>query len=96
MAYDPDFELPEELDPVHKAQLQEQYDTEIALSMTEAYRVIHDMGVEKWANRMSFGNEKKIRILENMVKWYADPEREEYEIADELNKGLLKLKKSCQ
>jgi len=87
-----DFELPEELDPVEKAKLQEQYETELAASMTAALDMIHDMGgIDTWLRTVNFDSDKKKRILTNMMEWYAHPDREQYEVAAELRDGLQKL-----
>lgn len=91
--HEDEFELPEELDPVEKAKLQEQYETEIAASMTAALDMIHDMGgIDAWIRTVNFSIEKKVKILTNMMNWYAAPEREMYEVAAELRDGITKLK----
>ena len=92
--HEDEFELPEELDPVDKARLQEQYETEIAASMTAALDMIHDMGgIDTWIRTVNFSVEKKVKILTNMMNWYAAPERENYEVAAELRDGIKKLNK---
>jgi hypothetical protein len=89
-----DYDFPDELDPVDKARLQEQYEAEIEQSMRYAYGQIHDMGIENWIRLVNFDPNKKMRILENMINWHARPDIEEYEKAAELLKGLNKLKQS--
>ena len=82
------FEDSNELDPVEKAQLQEQYEKEIESSMRFAYDQIAQMGIANWSQNVSFDIEKKCRILENMIEWHASPDREEYEKAALLKRGL--------
>jgi hypothetical protein len=89
-----EFDMPEELDPVDKIKMEEQYNEEIERSMRYAYDLIHKMGVIDWARLIQFSEEKKIRILENMITWHAHPDREEYEKAAELKRGLDTLKET--
>jgi hypothetical protein len=92
--HEDEFDLPEELDPVEKARLQEQYETEIAASMTAALDMIHDMGgLDTWIRTVNFSKDKKVKILTNMMNWFAAPEREMYEEAAEMRDGLQKLNK---
>jgi hypothetical protein len=94
LMHEDEFDLPEELDPVEKAKLQEQYETEIAASMTAALDMIHDMGgLDTWIRTVNFSKEKKVKILTNMMNWFAAPEREMYEEAAEMRDGLQKLNK---
>jgi hypothetical protein len=84
----------EELDPVDKAKLDEQYQAELENSMRFAYQQISELGIVDWARMVNFPEEKKLRILTNMMEWYASPDREEYEKAAVLKRGIdtLKLK----
>jgi hypothetical protein len=81
-----------ELDPVDKAKLQAQFEEEIENSMRFAYEQIEQMGITDWARLVNFSHEKKIRILENMIEWHASPDREEYEKAAVLKRGLDTIK----
>jgi hypothetical protein len=93
---DDDFEdfNNDELDPVDKAKLDEQYQAELENSMRFAYQQISELGIVDWARMVNFPEEKKLRILTNMMEWYASPDREEYEKAAVLKRGIdtLKLK----
>jgi hypothetical protein len=93
---DDDFEdfNNDELDPVDKTKLDEQYQAELENSMRFAYQQISELGIVDWARMVNFPEEKKLRILTNMMEWYASPDREEYEKAAVLKRGIdtLKLK----
>lgn len=84
----------DELDPVDKTKLDEQYQAELENSMRFAYQQISELGIVDWARMVNFPEEKKLRILTNMMEWYASPDREEYEKAAVLKRGIdtLKLK----
>ena len=83
-----------EIDPVEAAKLQELYEEEIENSMREALHMIESMGIENWirSNRIPMTSDRKKKILENMITWFSAPEREEYETAAILKKGLDKMK----
>lgn len=85
-----------ELDPVDRIRLQEKLNGEIRQSMLYAYRQIEEMGMEAWIRDINLPKERVERILYNMMEWHAAPEREEYEKAAFLKRGLdsLKTKKS--
>jgi hypothetical protein len=91
---DDDFEdfNNDELDPVDKAKLDEQYQAELENSMRFAYQQISELGINDWARMVNFPDEKKLRILTNMIEWYASPDREEYEKAAVLKLGIETLK----
>jgi hypothetical protein len=91
---DDDFEdfNNDELDPVDKAKLEEQYQAELENSMRFAYQQISELGINDWARMVNFPDDKKLRILTNMMEWYASPDREEYEKAAVLKRGIETLK----
>lgn len=88
-----DFELPEELDPVDKARLDEQYQAELQASMDYAFDIISKAGPEVWVEEVPFSQEKTRRILKNMINWFCLPEREEYEKAALIQRGISRLEK---
>ena len=81
---------PEEIDPVQKAELEAQYQEEIGKAMRSAVRYIEeDLGWEAWiANRSIGDRERKRRILDNMMLWFASPEVEEYEKSAKIKKAI--------
>ena len=81
---------PEEIDPVQKAELEAQYQEEIGKAMRSAFRYIEeDLGWEAWISNRSIGDrERKRRILDNMMLWFASPEVEEYEKSAKIKKAI--------
>jgi hypothetical protein len=81
-------------DPDHNGNefLREVYEAELEQSMRWSYGRIEKMGIDQWFRVFPFHREKKIRIIENMMLWFADPAREEYEKSAYLRKGLDQLK----
>jgi hypothetical protein len=83
----------EEIDPIEKIQLQEVHEAEIESAMREAYRFIEELGDDKWlkSNHVPLAPERKKVILNNMINWFANPEREEYEKSAKLKRILDKI-----
>lgn len=86
-----DFE--NDLDPVEKQKLQEIYEEEIENAMREAYQFIEEMGEDNWlkSNHVPLAPDRKKKILNNMIDWFAKPEREEYEKSAKLKRILDKI-----
>ena len=84
-----------DLDPVEKAKLQEIYEAEIENAMREAFQFIEEMGEDNWikSNKVPISASRKLTIVENMINWFADPVREEYEKASKMKRILDKIKK---
>jgi len=84
-----------DLDPVEKAKLQEIYEAEIENAMREAFQFIEEMGEDNWikSNKVPITTSRKLTIVENMINWFADPIREEYEKAAKMKRILDKIKK---
>lgn len=75
-----------EQDPVDKIRLEQIWQQELEKSMRFAYDMIVEMGVERWSESIPIAKNRKVVILENMLKWHE--EREEYEKCSVLKKGL--------
>jgi hypothetical protein len=73
-------------DPLYRAEMQAMYEEELETSMRFAYDMIDEVGIERWCSNVPYGKERKIRLLENMIKWYE--EQEEYEVCAQLVKGI--------
>ena len=84
------MEEQEELDPVQRAEMEAEYLAEIETSMRSAFRYIEeDLGWEAWcANRTMGDTAKKLRILDNMMLWFASPEVEEYEKSARIKRAI--------
>ena len=84
---------PDDLDPVQRAEMEALYRVEIETSMRGAFRYIEeDLGWEAWcANRTMGDVEKKRRILDNMMRWFASPEVEEYEKSARIKRAIETL-----
>ena len=80
----------EELDPVQKAELESQYQEEIASAMRSAFAYIEeDLGWEAWIANRSIGDAaRKRKILTNMMNWFASPEVEEYEKSARIKQAI--------
>jgi len=80
----------QELDPVQKAELELQYQEEIGKAMRSAFAYIEeDLGWEAWIENRVIGDAaKKRRILDNMMKWFASPEVEEYEKSARIKRAI--------
>lgn len=87
-----DFEF-DELDPVEKAKLQEAYDEELEEAMRTAFGYIEDVGEESWLSTKGIpvSSTRKKTILTNMMNWFADPRREEYEKSAKLQRMISRL-----
>jgi len=83
----------QELDPVQKAELELQYQEEIGKAMRSAFAYIEeDLGWEAWcANRTMGDNARKLKILDNMMRWFASPEVEEYEKSATIKRAIDSL-----
>jgi hypothetical protein len=66
----------------------EKAELQLAESMRFAYATIEETGPEKWVREVPFPHQKKLNILNNMIKWHIDPDREEYEKAALLKRAL--------
>ena len=84
---------PDDVDPVQRAEMEALYRVEIETSMRGAFRYIEeDLGWEAWcANRTMGDVEKKRRILDNMMLWFASPEVEEYEKSARIKRAIATL-----
>ena len=85
-----DIEDMEEMDPVQKAELESQYQEEIAKAMRSAFSYIEeDMCWEAWLENRDIGDTKRNRtILTNMMIWFASPEVEEYEKSARIKRAI--------
>jgi hypothetical protein len=83
----------QELDPVQKAELELQYQEEIGKAMRSAFRYIEeDLGWEAWIENRSIGDRaRKLKILDNMMIWFASPEVEEYEKSARIKRAIETL-----
>ena len=79
-----------ESDPMNEIRLKEIYDKSIEQSMKYAYSAIEELGMERWINTVPMAPDRKIRILENMLRWHE--EREEFEKCAVLVKGVRQLR----
>jgi hypothetical protein len=84
---------PDENDPVQRAEMEELYRAEVASAMRSAFAYIEeDLGWEAWiANRTIGDRERKRRILDNMMLWFASPEVEEYEKSARIKRAIATL-----
>ena len=84
---------PDDVDPVQRAEMEALYRAEIETSMRSAFRYIEeDLGWEAWiANRSIGDRERKHRILDNMMLWFASPEVEEYEKSARIKRAIETL-----
>lgn len=82
-----------ESDPMSEIRMRELYDESIEKSMKYAYSAIEELGMERWINTVPMASDRKLRILENMLKWHE--EREEFEKCAVLVKGVKALKADC-
>ena len=84
---------PDDVDPVQRAEMEALYRVEIETSMRGAFRYIEeDLGWEAWiANRSIGDRERKHRILDNMMLWFASPEVEEYEKSARIKRAIETL-----
>ena len=84
---------PDDVDPVQRAEMEALYRVEIETSMRGAFRYIEeDLGWEAWiANRSIGDRERKHRILDNMMLWFASPEVEEYEKSARIKRAIATL-----
>ena len=84
---------PDENDPIQRAEMEALYRAEIETSMRSAFRYIEeDLGWEAWiANRSIGDRERKHRILDNMMLWFASPEVEEYEKSARIKRAIETL-----
>jgi hypothetical protein len=92
--FNDDFEdFENDLDPVEKQKLQEIHEEEIENAMREAYQFIEEMGEENWlrSNQVPLAPDRKKKILTNMIEWFANPDREEYEKSAKLKILLDKI-----
>jgi hypothetical protein len=80
----------QEIDPVQKAELEAQYQEEIAKAMRSAFRYIEeDLGWDAWiANKKIGDRDRKLKILDNMMIWFASPEVEEYEKSARIKRAI--------
>lgn len=93
--FNDDFEdFENDLDPVEKQKLREVYEEEIENAMREAYRFIEELGEDNWlkSNHVPLAPDRKKKILNNMIQWFADPDREEYEKSAKLMNILKRIK----
>jgi hypothetical protein len=88
-----DFNESEEYnqDPLENSMLREMYEAEMEHSMRWSYKRIQSMGIDNWFKIFPYDTDKKIRIVENMMLWFADPSREEYEKSAFLREALDRI-----
>jgi hypothetical protein len=79
-------------DPLENSMLQEMFEAEISHSMRWTYERISKMGISKWFEIFPYEKKRKIKIIENMMLWFADPQREEYEKSAYLRNALNYVK----
>ena len=84
------MEEQEEIDPVQRAEMEAEYRAEIETSMRSAFAYIEeDLGWEAWcANRTIGDRTRKLKILDNMMRWFASPEVEEYEKSARIKRAM--------
>lgn len=82
-----------ESDPMNEIRMRELYDKSIEQSMKYAYSAIEEMGMERWISVVPMAPDRKLRILENMLRWHE--EREEFEKCAVLVKGVKQLRSDC-
>ncbi len=80
-----------EQDPLENSMLQEMHEAEMEHSMRWSYKRIQSMGIDNWFKIFPYDTKKKIRIVENMMLWFADPSREEYEKSAFLREALDRI-----
>jgi hypothetical protein len=87
----------EDFDEVSNQFINEMIERELERSMRYALETIEGMGPVNWSNYVTFSDERKIIILENMIKWFEA--REEYEACALLVKTIKVVneqrEKSC-
>lgn len=88
MFNDENFES--EMDSTDEFKLQEMYEKSLEESMTFAYSMIEELGMETWLKTIPMNVDRKDKILTNMINWYEI--REEYEKCAVLLSGKQKLK----
>lgn len=76
-------------DPMDEFNLKSLYDESLKRSMEFAYSTIEEMGMELWLKSIPMNQERKLKILTNMIDWYE--KREEYEKCSVLLKGKQSL-----
>jgi hypothetical protein len=91
-----DFAFHFEEDDSTNPLLKEIYDSELEHSMRWSFDRMETIGIDKWFQIFPYHPDKKIRIVENMISWFADPAREEYEKCAYLKRGLDEVKKLKQ
>ncbi len=84
--YEDHFSESDWSDPQFQEELKELYEEELQRSMEWAYAAIHEMSFERWRSITPFPDDRKRRIVENMIHWFED--REEYEKCAFLYEGL--------
>jgi hypothetical protein len=83
----------EEIDPVQRAEMEEIYRAEIEAAMRSAFAYIEeDLGWDAWiANKKIGDRDRKLKILDNMMLWFASPEVEEYEKSARIKRAIATL-----
>jgi hypothetical protein len=82
--------MDDELDPLDIVKAKEQFEIDMELSVIAAYDIVYKAGVENWNKQVEFSDEKKLRILANMEKWFA--EHEYYDRAIFIRDGIAAIK----
>jgi hypothetical protein len=79
-----------ESDPMDELRIKEQWELSIEESMKYAYSAIEEMGMEVWLKTVPMNEERKLKILTNMLDWHE--KREEFEKCALIVKGVNSLK----
>jgi protein-arginine kinase activator protein McsA len=79
-----------ESDPMDELRIKELWEKSIEESMKYAYSAIEEMGMEVWLKTVPMNEERKLRILTNMLDWHE--KREEFEKCALIVKGVNSLK----
>jgi hypothetical protein len=82
-----------ESDPMSEIRSRELWEKSIETSMKYAYSAIEEMGMEVWLSTVPMNEERKLRILRNMLDWHE--KREEFEKCAVIVKGVNKLTANC-
>ena len=70
----------------------ELHEAELEISMRAAFQFIEEYGAQNWLDdRKHQKSSNKRTILDNMINWFANEEREEYEKCAKLQKLVDKL-----
>jgi len=80
-------------DPMSEIRSRELWERSIEQSMNYAYSAIEEVGMDRWLSTVPMNEDRKLRILTNMLDWHE--KREEYEKCALIIQGVNKLKANC-